>query len=135
MRNYFPKRPSGSPLHTLSKFLNVSVGFVTLPLIRGSVLLYLQSPKGGCCSISDNLSCSFNHLTVSFIQERMPTCTGETTGRWCDMTVIRIQPVSWWTTARSLVHLGIFFRDSVLFFVFQKHFLYFALSDCKSGLL
>ena len=29
MRNNFPKRPSGAPLHTLSKFLDVQVGFVT----------------------------------------------------------------------------------------------------------
>ena len=33
----------------------------TLPqsLLWGSVLLYLQSPKGGCRSISNDLSCSF----------------------------------------------------------------------------
>ena len=29
MRNYFPKRPSGAPLHTLSKLYDVPVGFVT----------------------------------------------------------------------------------------------------------
>ena len=28
MRNYFPKRPSGAPLHTLSKLYDVPVGFV-----------------------------------------------------------------------------------------------------------
>ena len=28
MRNYFPKRPSGEPLHTLSKLYDVPVGFV-----------------------------------------------------------------------------------------------------------
>ena len=27
MRNYFPKRPSGAPLHTLSKLYDVPVGF------------------------------------------------------------------------------------------------------------
>ena len=31
MRNYFPKRPSGAPLHTLSKLYDVSVGFVPPP--------------------------------------------------------------------------------------------------------
>ena len=31
MRNYFPKRPSGAPLHSLSKLYDVSVGFVTPP--------------------------------------------------------------------------------------------------------
>ena len=55
MRNYFPEWPSVSPLHTLSKLYDVSVGFVTPPLIQGSVLIYLRSPKVGCCSISDNL--------------------------------------------------------------------------------
>ena len=33
MRNYFPKRPSGAPLHTLSKLYDVSVCFVTPPPI------------------------------------------------------------------------------------------------------
>ena len=30
-RNYFPKRTSGSPLHTLSKLCDVTVGFVPPP--------------------------------------------------------------------------------------------------------
>ena len=33
MRNYFPKRPSGAPLHTLTKLFDVPVGFVTPPPI------------------------------------------------------------------------------------------------------
>ena len=32
MRNNFPKRQSGAPLHTLSKLYDVPVGFVTIPL-------------------------------------------------------------------------------------------------------
>ena len=31
MRNYFPKRPSGAPLHTLSKLYDVPVDFVPPP--------------------------------------------------------------------------------------------------------
>ena len=31
MRNNFPNRPSGAPLHTLSKFHDVPVGFVAPP--------------------------------------------------------------------------------------------------------
>ena len=31
MRNNFPKRPSGAPLHTLSRLYDVPVGFVTPP--------------------------------------------------------------------------------------------------------
>ena len=58
MRNYFPKRPSGAPLHTFSKLYDVPVGFVNPPFL-GCVLLYLRSPKGGCCSISDDLTCSW----------------------------------------------------------------------------
>ena len=49
MRNYFPKLPPGAPLHTSSKLYDSPVGFVA-PLIWGIVLLYLQSPKAGCCS-------------------------------------------------------------------------------------
>ena len=43
MRNYFPKRPLGAPLHTLSKLYDVPVSFVAPPLISGSVLLYLTA--------------------------------------------------------------------------------------------
>ena len=32
MRNYFPKRPSGAPLHTLSKLYDVPIGFEPPPL-------------------------------------------------------------------------------------------------------
>ena len=31
MRNCFPKRPSGAPLHTLSKFYDVPIGLITPP--------------------------------------------------------------------------------------------------------
>ena len=56
MRNCFPKRLLGAPFRTLSKLYDVPVGFVH-PRFWGCVLLYLRSPKGGCCSISDDLSC------------------------------------------------------------------------------
>ena len=47
------------------KILGCSHWFCKPPpsFIWGSVLLYSQSPKGGCCSISDDLSCSHNHNT------------------------------------------------------------------------
>ena len=54
MRNNFPKRPSGVPLHNLSIFYDVLFGFVT-PFC---VFVYLQSPKGDCVLTSDDLSCS-----------------------------------------------------------------------------
>ena len=58
MRNYFPKRPSGAPLHTLPKIIWCSCWFWTPPpLFWGWIFLILRSPKGGCCSISDDLSC------------------------------------------------------------------------------
>ena len=34
------------------------------PKFWGCVLLYLRSPKGGCCSISDDLSCSHELLKL-----------------------------------------------------------------------
>ena len=48
---------------TASYFVTIiwnSVGFVP-PLIWGSALLYLRSPKSGCYSISADLSCSSYH--------------------------------------------------------------------------
>ena len=49
-----PTLMSVAPLHTLSKLYDVPVCFVVPPFIWDSVLLYLRSPKGGCCSISDD---------------------------------------------------------------------------------
>ena len=62
MRNYYPKRSSGEPLHIMSKLYDVPVGLVTPLLIWGCVLLSLRSPKGGCCSISDDLSCVYINI-------------------------------------------------------------------------
>ena len=39
MRNCFPKRPSGAPLHTLSKLYDVPVGFV--PPYFGAVYCFI----------------------------------------------------------------------------------------------
>ena len=53
----FSETAVGAPLANLSKLYDVPFGF-NPPFIGSSVLLYLQSPKGGCCLISDDLSCS-----------------------------------------------------------------------------
>ena len=41
--------------------------FCARPLVWCIVLLYLLSPKGGCCSISDDSSCSFTWCLVFFV--------------------------------------------------------------------
>ena len=46
MRNYFPKRPSGAPLHTLSKLYDVPVGFVTPPPILRLYIAYFAVAEG-----------------------------------------------------------------------------------------
>ena len=46
-------------LQGFCKLYDVPVGFEPPPLFWGWILLILQSPKGGYCSISDDLSCSF----------------------------------------------------------------------------
>ena len=77
MRNYFPKRPSGATLHTLSNLYDVPVGVVTPPPpppFWGCVLLYLRSPKGGCCSISDDLSCSVQLMFVTMFISDIDEC-------------------------------------------------------------
>ena len=40
MRNYFPKRPSGAPLHTLSKLYDVPVGYVPPPYFEAEYCLF-----------------------------------------------------------------------------------------------
>ena len=40
MRKYFPKRPSGAPLHTLSKLYDVPVGFEPPPYFEAEYCLF-----------------------------------------------------------------------------------------------
>ena len=46
MRNYFPKRPSGAPLHTLSKLYDVPVGFEPPPPILRLNIAYFAVAEG-----------------------------------------------------------------------------------------
>ena len=46
MRNYFPKRSSGAPLHTLSKLYDVPVGFVTPPPIFWLCIAFFAVAEG-----------------------------------------------------------------------------------------
>ena len=50
MKNYFSKRPSGAPLHTLSKLYDVPVGVVA-PLLWGSVFIGARLMHVGDSSI------------------------------------------------------------------------------------
>ena len=50
----------------MSKLYDVPVGFVTPPPILRLHIAFLRSPKGGCCSISDDLSCSFKLVVALF---------------------------------------------------------------------
>ena len=47
------------------------------PLIWDSVLLYLQSPKGGWCSISDDWSCSHKKLSNSNLMSKLVSTASE----------------------------------------------------------
>ena len=67
IRNFFPKRPSGAPRHTSSNLYDDPVSFVSPSLFWGCTLLYLWSPKGGCCSISDDLSFSWLNYIYIYI--------------------------------------------------------------------
>ena len=46
MRNYFPKRPSGAPLHTLSKLYDVPFGYVPPPPILRLNIAYFAVAEG-----------------------------------------------------------------------------------------
>ena len=64
----FPETTVGCTASYFVKIIWCSGWFCTPPprLFWGCVLLYLRSPKGGCCSISDDLSC-YCHLTFCLI--------------------------------------------------------------------
>ena len=56
-KELFSERYVGCAPSNLFKLWDVLLGFVN-PLFKCSVLLHLRSSKSGCCSISDDLSCS-----------------------------------------------------------------------------
>ena len=73
LRNYFFKRPSGAPLHTLSNLYDVPVCSVPPPPYFDAVYcFYMRSPKGGCCSIKKEMTvkCSVHSRTPGFVQEQ-----------------------------------------------------------------
>ena len=43
--NYFPRRPSGAPLHTSSKLHDVAVGFVPPPILRLYIALFAVAER------------------------------------------------------------------------------------------
>ena len=69
----FSERASGEPLHTLSKLYDVPVCFV-IPLFLDSVFLYLRSPKGDCCSISEYLPCSYQPILMNVFKNYNVAC-------------------------------------------------------------
>ena len=61
--------------YTLYQILGCSRWFCNPPpLIWGSVLLYLQWSKGGCCSISDYLFCSFAVVVRQYPVPDLKSC-------------------------------------------------------------
>ena len=64
IRNNFPKRPSDAPLHTFLKAYDVPIGFVTPPPHLSQCIALLVVAECGCCSISDDLSCSYKCIII-----------------------------------------------------------------------
>ena len=67
MRNCFPKRPSGAPLHTLSKLYDVPVGFVTPPYFEAEYCIFCGRRRVAVaryrmiCLVHVTASCKFIH--------------------------------------------------------------------------
>ena len=82
------------------------------PLFWGSVLLYLRSPKGGCCSISDDLPCSHKllrvHLSILCLKSPLEQ---------------RDIPLPQWTSVEDETRaLGLFGHREILIFSFFASF-------------
>ena len=69
MMNYFPKRPSGAPLHTLSKLYDVPVGFVTRPILRQCIATFAVAEGWLLLDIGRFvLVClAFGHLNIDYV--------------------------------------------------------------------
>ena len=74
MRNYFPKRPSGAPLHTLSKLYDVPVGFVTPPILRLNIA-YFAVAEGWLLLDIGWFVLFFLSTFPRLLQTRRPGCT------------------------------------------------------------
>ena len=120
MRIYFPKWPSGSPLNTLSKLYDVPVGFVAPPLIWGSILLYMRSPMCGCCSISDDLSCSCSCSATGWLPIRDLHDHLQLLGDWS----IRSRPKPQFETCKSCLKYENTIRLSDALHGIIKYFVY-----------
>ena len=59
VEEYFSKATVGCTVTYFVKLYDVLLVLYPLPLIRASVLLCLRSPKGGCYSTLNDLSCIF----------------------------------------------------------------------------
>ena len=68
MRNGFPKRLSGAPLHHFSKLYEVPFRYITSTLLA-KVLIHCRLPKVGCYLTSD-------YLSYSCKQPFAKSCTG-----------------------------------------------------------
>ena len=62
----FSETAVGCTASCFVKIIWCSLWFCNPPLFWGCILFYFRSPKGGCCSISDGLSCSCKFTLISF---------------------------------------------------------------------
>ena len=87
-------------------------------LFWGSVLFNMRSPKGGCCSISDDLSCSFNDMYLAYVSHKkrrnqlfgkinLPTWKNSVTNY-----VIHMCPRSTKVLSENYCHFLIFFNNT-----------------------
>ena len=85
MRNYFPKRASGAPYHTLSELYDVPVGFANPPPLSFEAVycFNLRMPNGGNCSISDDFSCSYSFIPIFFFVALTSLLLGFMSGLFC----------------------------------------------------
>ena len=74
MRNYFPKRPSGAPLHTLSKLYDVLVGFVRPPppYFEAEYCLFCGHRRVAVARY--DLSCSFSEKLTRLLNTQIRSC-------------------------------------------------------------
>ena len=117
--------------HTLSKLYDVTVGFSSPPslIFWGSVLLDLRSPKGGCCSISDDLSCSFTRyweVLITYFRDKWHANKGHLLTR-------HIVPSHFKTCTSSQLVRQIFFPNSSLLSWFSGLWIWTNMFNYTSG--
>ena len=132
MRNYFPKLPSGAPLHTLSKLYDVPVGFVSQPPYFEAVYCFT------CCG--RRVAVAWYRMICLVVTLTLICIPNIPFWNWLSSKTSvfhKYQHLKWFNQKARCAMLLHVFADFVLVFLIStctvKHFLFWGLYFCVNS--